>query len=78
MHFAVDYPVWVVLANLGNSGADFSEVGVFTAGAVGGIGKHGDAWGGVGVGLESFGGVFDNGDELLGGGLFINAAIGEG
>ena len=66
------------MVNLGNSGADFIEVGILAAGAVGGIRKHGDAWSGVGVGLESLGGVFDNSDELLGGGLFVDAAIGEG
>ena len=68
----------MVLANLVNSGVNFSEVGVLATGAVGGIGEHGDTWGGVGVGLESLGGVFDNSDELFGGGLFVGAAIGEG
>lgn len=56
----------------------FGEVGIFAAGAVGRVGKHGDFWLTIGVFGESSGGVFDNGIELLLSWLFVDAAVGEG
>lgn len=60
-----------------NDGGDFGEVGVFATRAVGGIREHGDARLLAVESFESLSSVFDNGVELLGVGLFVDAAIGE-
>ena len=68
----------MAFANLINHEMDFFEVGIFAAGAVCGVGKHGDFWSFASEVLESYGSIFDYGVELLFGWEFINAAVGEG
>lgn len=77
LHFAVYEPIWMVLANLVDSIMDFWKVGIFTAGAVSGIGKNGDSRLSFGKRFESLGGIFDNSVELFFCGLLIDAAVGE-
>ncbi len=63
--------------DLVDAGVDFVEIGVFTAGAVGGVGKHGD-FGLVASEIMIGGGsVFDNSVELLLCGGFVDTAVGE-
>lgn len=77
MHFSVDETIGMVGFNTVDDGGDFGKVGVFTAGTVGRVRKHGDARLLTVENFESLGGVFDNGVELLGVGLFVDATIGE-
>ena len=65
------------LRNLVNHEMDFGEVGILAAGTVGGVGKHGDFGGLIGVFGKSGSGVFDYGVELLLGGKFVDAAVSE-
>ncbi len=60
LHFAVDSPIGVILLDLFDNEIDFVEIGVFAAGAIGGVGEHGDFGLIIGVILESGGGVFDD------------------
>ena len=78
MHFAVDEPVGVVLADFFDDRMDFVEVGVFATRAVGGVGKHGDFRLSIGVCFKRKSGVFDDGVELVLAGLLINATVGKG
>ena len=57
---------------------DFFKVGVFAAGAVSGVGEHGDSGLVIGIFEKSCGSVFDDGVKLLLGRGFIDTAIGEG
>ena len=43
LHLAVNEPVGVVVADFVDDEVDFVEIGVLAAGAVGGVGEHGDA-----------------------------------
>ena len=78
LHFAVDEPIGVVSANLLDDGGDFVEVGVLAAGAVGGVGKHGDFGLLVEINFVSSGGVLYDSVELLFARLLVDTAVGEG
>ena len=78
LHFAVYQPIGVVLSDLVDDEMDFGEVGVFAAGAVGGVGEHGDDGLGASVVLVGGGGVFYDGVKLVFVGEFVDAAVGEG
>ena len=78
LHFAVDEPIGMVLFDLVDDVMNLVEVRVFSAGTIGGVGKHGDAGLGIGEGSESDGGIFDNDVELFFGRDFVDAAVGEG
>ncbi len=56
---------------------DFLEVGIFAAGAMGGVGKHGDFGGFASVCSKRNSGVFYGSVELLLGGEFVDAAVSE-
>ena len=77
MHFPVDKIIGVGGFDTVDDGGDFGEIWVFATGTVGRIREHGDVRLLVVEGFESLGGVFDNGVELLGVGLFVDAAVGE-
>ena len=68
----------MIFTDLVNNEVDFGEVGIFAAGAVSGVGKHGDDGLIVGVVLVGGGGVFDDGVELVFVGEFVDAAVSEG
>ena len=78
LHFAINEPIGVVLPNLIDNVIDFVEVGILTAGAVGGVGKHGDSGSVSGVSVICDGGVFDDGVKLVPIWDFVDAAVGEG
>ena len=78
LHFAVYEPIWMVLFDFIDNVVDFIKIGVFATGAIGGVGKHGDFGLSIGESDKSLGSVFDNGIKLLLGGLFVDAAVGEG
>ena len=67
----------MIFADFCDDGVDFFEVGIFAAGALGGIGEHGDFGLFPVVGLESFGGIFDDAVEFVGVGEFVDATVGE-
>ena len=67
----------MILLDLFDNEIDFVEIGVFTAGAIGGVGEHGDFGLIIGVILESGGGVFDDYVELFFRREFIYATVGE-
>ena len=75
LHLAVDEPVRVGVPDSLDDGVGFVEVGIFAAGAVGGVGKHSDSRLLIIVGFVSLGGVFDDAVELVLGRLLIDAAV---
>ena len=77
LHFAVDEPVGAILSDLIYAKMDFGEVGIFAAGAVGGVRKHSNARLLVSVVLVGGGGVFDDCVELVFVWEFVDAAVGE-
>lgn len=78
LHFAVDDVIWVGLFDFIYDVVDFVEIRVLAAGAVSGVGKHGDFGLLASVFNEGCGGIFDDGVQLFGCGLFVDAAIGDG
>ena len=76
LHLAVDEPVCVAGANLINDKMVLVEIGVFAAGAHGRIREQCDVRCGAEVSEMGPRGVLDDGVELLGGGLLVDAAIG--
>ena len=78
LHFAVDEPIGKFGADSVDSVMDFFEIGIFTARAVGGVGKQSDARSFAGKGGKSSSGVFDNPVKLFFIWQFIHAAVGEG
>ena len=77
MHFAVDEPIRVILANFINNIVDFFKIGIFAARTVSRIRKHGDLGFFVGVGDKSLSRVFDYSVELFFGRELIDSTIGE-
>ena len=67
----------MVFADLFNHEMDFFEVGVFTAGAISRVGKHGDFRSFTREVFEGFGSVFDDGVELFFSREFVYASVGE-
>ena len=75
LHFSVDNIIRMVFADFVYDEMNFFEIGIFAAGTIGGVGKHGYFGLKSGVVFESFGSVFDDGIEFFGIGLFVDAAI---
>ena len=75
LHFAVDNPVGVILFDLVDNEIDFVKIGIFSAGAIGGVGEHGDFGLTTSVVLEGDGSIFDDYVELFLRREFVHAAI---
>ncbi len=67
----------MVFADLVDDSSNFIKVGIFAAGAFGRIGKHSNFGLCFKICLMGFCGVFNDGVELLGGWLFVDAAVGD-
>ena len=67
----------MVFADFVDDEMDFFEVGIFAAGAVGRVRKHGDFGLETGILFESFGGIFDDNVELVFRREFVDATVGE-
>ena len=77
LHFAINNPVGVILLDLFDDEMDFVKIGIFAAGAIGGVGEHGNLGLTTSVVLEGDGGVFDDYVELFLCGEFIYTAVSE-
>ena len=67
----------MILLDLFDDEMDFVKIGIFAAGAIGGVGEHGNLGVTTSVVLEGDGGVFDDYVELFFRREFIYATVSE-